>query len=98
MFRDTKEELQRLEQELLEEQEQPKDTFEEDPLGDYVNQPVKCRVYNTDHTDVDLEEFSAQVREPEKSLTGWIVLCFVLMTGIVCILGYWVLRYLGVLG
>ena len=94
MFRDAKEELQRLEQELLETQEQP----DEEPEEDYVNYPVDCRVYNTDRTDVDLEEFSQRVREPEKSLTGWIVLAFALMTGIICVLGYWILRYLGVLG
>ena len=94
MFRDAKEELQRLEEELLEAEEQPGEELEED----YVNQSADCRVYNSDRTDVDLEEFSQQVRETEKSLTGWVVLAFVLMTGIVCVLGYWVLRYLGVLG
>ena len=107
MFRDAKEELQRLEQELLEveaqeTEEQQEPEWEEEPSEEegesYVNFPENIRAYNTDHTDVDLEEFSRQVREPEKPIAGWVVLAFLLMTGIVCVLGYWVLRYLGVLG
>ncbi|MBO5317657.1 MAG: hypothetical protein J6A74_04370 [Oscillospiraceae bacterium] len=101
MFRDTNEELRRLEQELLREetvQQEADEAPSAEAEEDYVNYQVLCPVYNTDRTDVDMEEYSHTVREPEKSLTGWIVLAFLLMTGIVCVLGYWLLRYLGVLG
>ena len=98
MFRDTKRELQRLEQELLQEEEteqQEERSCEED---EYIRYPVDCPVYNTDRTDVDLEEYSRAVREPENPrFTGLLLLALFLMTAIVGILGWWLLRFLGVL-
>lgn len=103
MFRDTKQELQRLEQELLQEESAQEPEFGEEPSGeyegDYVNFASGYRAYNSDRADVELEEYGRTVREGEKSrLTGLIVLALLLSAGIVCILGYWFLRLLGVWG
>lgn len=110
MFRDTKEELQRLEQELLqEEQEAQQETeeemeidFEEEPSGEhtgsYVNYANGYRAYNSDHTDVDLEEFSEAVRNPKKhSFAGLLVVLMLLLAGVVCVLLWWYLRLKGVI-
>ena len=121
MFRDTKEELERLQQQLLEDEEIPQLTPEEEEAlvmernifdlvseeesgeheGAYSNfaNDYQAEAYNTDQSDVDLEELSEAVMEPRKeNLTGLLILMMVLLAGIVGILGYWVLLYLGVLG
>ena len=95
MRRDTKEELERLEQALWQEEEENA-AGEQDK--NYVSRPVPCPVYNTDRTDVDLEKYSEAVREPENHrLTGLLLLALCLMAAIVGILGWWLLHYLGVL-
>ena len=55
------------------------------PAADY-------KVYNTDRVDVDLEQFSEQVRNPRKKsgCTGFLVLLLLLMIGV---LGWMVWQY-----
>ena len=110
MFRDAREELQRLEQ-LLEETEettveeaelpaeQADDDLPEEPLvfRNYSND-YGGKIYNSDRTDVDLNSYSEEVRQPQKRGVSWLVaLVFLLLTGIVVMLGLFVLKMRGVL-
>lgn len=91
MLRDAQEELQRLNEELL----------KQDEKQEYSNEKKidHRRIYNAGRHDVDLEEFSQQVEEePEKGVGGLLVLAFVLLTGIFCVLAYLVLYSKGWLG
>ena len=53
------------------------------------------QIYNTDHTDTDLEEYAQTVLEPKKtqSLTGLIITAAVLSAGILGVILWWVIRY-----
>lgn len=103
MFKDTEEELERLESALLE-QEEP--TSEEPPVApeafaDDDTAPdcvTDFEAYNNDAIDEDLDAYSEQVYEgkQEKNVVLYAVL-FALLTGILCVFGWWVLRYSGVL-
>lgn len=81
MFKDTQEELQRLEAELLQEEaaareEAEQDAFLDDPADfgedtpeiyqNYANQYRHIHAYNTDVTDEDLEAYSEEVYRPRK--------------------------------
>lgn len=88
MFRDKEEELRRLEEALLED-----DTPEEEmpaPQQAYA-------AYNNDDCDVDLEEYSQEVYEKPKSPYGLWAFLLLLMTALLCLLGYCILRYGGYL-
>ncbi len=99
MFRDTDQELKRLEQALLEEEEA-------DPQGTAVFNPVSekkstvtagYQAYNTDKCDEDLETYSETVRKADRSigvLSVVLGLLAVLILGAVALV---LLRYLGVL-
>ena len=117
MYKDAKEELKRLEEALLEEEEDQQAETETDidalleqtkeMLGKSSDEtqvfhwePEELqrsgRVYNTDRTDEDLQQFAEQVRDGgKKSLTGWIVTAAVLAAGIVAVVIWWILRYGG---
>lgn len=96
MFRDKDEELARLEEELLQQEnhEDPSETEEEE-----YQPPVRAvRAYNGDAADVDLEEFSDAVYTPTSNRnTALFALLFLLLCGIFCVLAWWILRYKGVL-
>lgn len=105
MFRDRQEELQRLEEALLAEEEyeaqlSPEQAQEEEDLlsEDFLDElledtsPAKESVayqnfsnaygkaYNSDRTDVDMEEYSETVRKAKKDNFGWlIVVCLLLI-------------------
>lgn len=97
MFRDTAEELARLQAELLAEEEPAADpTDEEEPYEedlyqeDYPTYTEGYRVYNTDTTDEDLEEYSETVRQGKSSrglLVVALILCL-LTLGAICLLAY----------
>ena len=110
MYKDAEEELKRLEDALLEEEEiQPEEDMDVlleqlDELSDETQvfhwQPVELkkagRIYNTDKTDEDLEQFSEAVHSGEKkSLTGWIITAVALAAGIVAVVIWWIVRYGG---
>lgn len=116
MFKDAKEELKRLEEALLEEEEdqqadedvealldQAKEMLEQtsDETQVFRWQPEELqrsgRMYNSDRTDEDLQQFSEQVRGGEKkSLTGLIIIAAILAAGIVAVVIWWILRYGGI--
>ena len=76
MFRDTQKELARLEAELL--AEEPEELTEQNTEPEEV---PHYRVYNTDITDEDLEEFSEEVRSTgERSLSGFLTVLLCLLT------------------
>ncbi len=100
MFRDQKEALERLEAALLS-QEDPEESRPEEAWDDTFDEATpEFDAYNTDVTDEDLEEFSEAVLapEPERSSLGLIAAVIVLLTAIVCVLVWVVLRYGGFLG
>lgn len=123
MFRDTREELERLERQLQEEetedacqgetaygetaesQEDEETGFAQEdtsmPADDpafYRNYANDYTVYNSDRTDVELEQYSEEVRQPkERGLRGLLLLAAVLMAAIACVLAYLVLKVRGVL-
>ncbi len=111
MYKDAKEELQRLEEALLEEElleevlteenfpedeeifQEPEESLEETRR---ITQLPKD-FYNTDDTDVELEEYAQHVQEDTRGLTGLTVTAILLAAGIVGILVWWALRYGGML-
>lgn len=101
MFRDTEKELKRLEEELLqEEQAIPTDTDEllaqlhQELDGDAVIDDSQA--YNADRVDVDPEDLSQALEQPQKEkLTGLVVAALLLTAGILAILAWWAARLLG---
>ena len=73
MFRDTSEELARLEAELLAEEEPEEELLPEEEDSweyeeEYPNYANGYQVYNTDQTDEDLEYYSEEVRAAYKTV------------------------------
>ena len=99
MFRDRQEELQRIQQQLLEEDVPESDEeLLEDIAGlvDDVQEGYEPNeFYNNDYADP--EELSEEVlyEEPRESLKGLVVAACLLTLGIVAVLGWWILRLLG---
>ena len=109
MFRDRQEELRRLEEALLAEEEydtQPpeadpeeEDILSEDILDELLEDtgPAKKSVtyqnfsnaygkaYNSDTTDVDMEEYCEEVQKTKKNNLGWLI---VICLALVLILGF----------
>ena len=85
MAKDRQKELIRLQQALLEEEAPETEAPDVLDTDFYRDAPKAVRAYNTDRTDVDLEDFSRQVYEPEQKrhgcLTGVLVLLGLLVAG-----------------
>ena len=99
MFRDTDQELKRLEQALLEEEETaPQGTSVFNPISEKKSTVTAgYQAYNTDKCDEDLEAYSETVRKADRSiglLSIVLGLLAVLILGAVALV---LLRYLGVL-
>ena len=100
MFRDSQKELERIQQQLLEEDDIP-ETDEEllDDIGDVVDDVqngYEADAYNSDDTDITPEELSDEVLAPkQENLKGLIVAACLLTLGIVLVLGWWVVRLMG---
>lgn len=101
MFRDTDQELKRLEQALLEEDESTPDT-----QGTAVFNPISekkstvtagYRAYNTDRSDEDLETYSETVHKADRSIGVLSVVLGLLALLILGAAAFVLLRYLGVL-
>ena len=99
MFRDTDQELKRLEQALLEEEET-------DPQGTAVFNPISekkstvtagYQAYNTDRSDEDLETYSETVRKADRSIGALSIVLILLALLILGAATFVLLRYLGVL-
>ena len=70
MHKDTKEELKRLQEALLEE-----------PVG--PNTPPKGRLYNADKTDIDLDSFSEAVLAGPKRSRAGLIIVLLLMAAVI---------------
>ena len=106
MFQDKEEELKRLEEALLAEEETDEEQAlpqEQDATMVFrpVAQPAGVtarKVYNTDVLDTNLEEFSRRVERPKgDGLTGLVILAIFLTAGVVCAVIWWVLRLRGII-
>ena len=111
MSRDKEEELQRLNEDLLAQEEpEQEDILDEETLDalleedtkigeaeEYVNYSNGYRAYNTDKTDMDLDSFSEAVLEPakDKSLVFLTRLALGLAGGIVLVLIYLLIQFWG---
>lgn len=99
MPKDTEEELQRLENWLLAEEEEEAEAPQEQSPAPLSSYGAGCKMYNSDRTDEDLEVFSEEVFAPKKdSLTGLVLIFIFLCLGILCVLLWWLLRWKGVIG
>lgn len=120
MFKDRNEELRRLEEALLEEEElqlpveetpQDEELLTDEILDELLEDPAPVpgnvpyqnfsndygQAYNADSVDVDLEEFSEQVRQPKKDHSGLVILVCLLALGVLGVLIFLMLRYGGFL-
>ena len=119
MHKDTREELKRLEEALLEEEELlDEQAQQEDDIDALLEETKKltqqygdetqvfrwesqdlqqtARVYNTDKTDEDLEQFAQKVmEEPAKGIKGLVITAIALASAIVLVLIVWFIRYGG---
>lgn len=100
MFQDKEEELKRLEEALLAEEE-TEDVQDETMVFQAVAEPAGVsprKVYNTDVLDTDLDEFSRRVERPRgDGLTGLVILAIFLTAGVVCAVIWWILRLRGII-
>ena len=104
MFKDQKRELQRLEEALEEdralyEPELPEE-FEEIPADDDLPEEIDQAVFsirNTDRTDVDPEELSEELWEPEKPRSLRLLGFLTVLLLIAAVLGWLVLKERGLL-
>lgn len=81
---------------MLEETNNPQITEETTPSAEAVvdEKELAGNVYNTDNTDVDLETFSEAVRSAKKqSLRGPLMTIVLLLSGILAVLLFWIIRY-----
>ena len=101
MFRDTQEELQRIQQQLLEEDIPETDEELLEDIADLVDDVQEGYepdgFYNNDYTDLDPQALSVELlyEEPKESLKGLVVAAVLLTLGIVAVLGWWILRLMG---
>lgn len=104
MHKDQKEELERLEAALME-MDQPEEPEEEDMdqwLEDlFADEEDDCvesyDVYNTDDTDVELEEYSQDVHEGRRG-GGCLIPILLFLTLVLCALVGFMLWKMGVIG
>ena len=100
MFRDRQQELQRIQQQLLEEDVPETEDELLDDIAELVDDVQTGyepdEFYNTDYTDLDPEELSGELLEPEReNLKGLIVAACLLTIAIVLVLGWWIVRLMG---
>ena len=111
LFKDKKQALEELDQLLQEESEEPEEVleeeaFSEDELAEEPEAPAVIyhnyandygrRIYNTDRTDTDLDDYSNQVYQPKKSsdIKLLTAIAFTLAAAILGVVIWWVIRYL----
>lgn len=86
MFRDAREELKRLEEELLQEEENGGEGYEEEALEEEECEEDGApsfydpdRIYNSDDVDADPEELSEAVLRPRKKSGLGVAICLLLL-------------------
>ena len=98
MFNDAKQELERLQEELLAEEKTAPVQQDDDLLSDQILDQLldmDYRSYNADKTDVDPQELAQELSRPTSSLTGLIVTAGLLTLGIFLVICWWLIRYMG---
>jgi hypothetical protein len=101
MFRDRQEELQRIQQQLLDEDIPETDEALLEDIADLVDDVQEGYepddFYNNDYTDLDPEQLSEELlyEEPRENLKGLVVAAVLLTLGIVAVLGWWIVRLMG---
>lgn len=99
MFEDRQRELQRIQEQLLEDDVPETDEVMldeiEELIGDVQNGYEPDGFYNSDGTDITPEELSDELLAPKEDLRGLIIAACLLTTAIVLLLGWWVVRLLG---
>ena len=105
MFKDTQKELQRLEAELLAEEPENEEEYEDDLLDydddfgeeeQHRNFSNRYRAYNGDRTDWDPEKLSEELERPRKAgIWGLCALAMALIAGIFFVLAWWVAKFNG---
>ena len=101
MFRDRQEELQRIQQQLLDEDIPETDEALLEDIADLVDDVQEGYepdgFYNNDYTDLDPQQLSEELlyEEPRENLKGLVVAAVLLTLGIVAVLGWWILRLMG---
>ncbi len=93
MHKDTKEALQRLEAALLAQDEEE----EEEQIQPSVHTPNVHRVYNSDRTDTDLEEYSETVRKGRRTLWFYLLIALALLViaGVFVVLAWMIVKLRG---
>lgn len=93
MYRDTREELKRLESALLAEEDTPDMSGEDNPACQSFASGYKA--YNSDKTDADPEVYSRALLRPQKRGRGRALLIVFLMLCAAAV--YWLMRLWGIL-
>ena len=75
---------------------QPDDT-EDDEADTFPNYANNYRAYNSDRVDVDLDEYSEQVRQEPKRGSCLLTLALILLCGILVMLILFLLKFQGIL-
>lgn len=95
MFRDREKALEKLQEQLLEEENDlPEEEFTKDDETVYDDAPQDVHAYNTDTADADLDDYSEAVYEASRRRSGC-VLWFVLVTAAVLLAISWFLAKQG---
>jgi hypothetical protein len=101
MFRDRQQELERIQQQLLEEDDLPEDDDsmpddDYDPADEPPDRSEPYDFYNTDGTDLDPEELSDELLPPrKKSMTGLLIATLLLTAVILALVAWWMVRMRG---
>lgn len=91
MFKDAREELKRLEEELLQEEETGEEVYEDDELSDYDPD----RMYNGDDVDTDPNELGEEILRPRKKGGLGVAICLLLLAAALLLVAATVLRLRG---
>ena len=95
MYRDTREELERLESALLADEDTPDIPGEDNAACQSFASGYKA--YNSDKTDADPEVYSRALLRPQKRNRGLILPAVFLMLCIGAVAVYWLMRLWGLL-
>ncbi len=99
MFRDRQEELQRIQQQLLEDDVPQSDEELLEDIAALVDSGQggyePDEFYNNDCTDPEALSEDVLYEEPRERLTGLVVAAVLLTLGIVAVLGWWIVRLMG---
>lgn len=103
MFRDREKALEQLQKQLLEEDEEETAPAKESPEKDdlpqqvYADYTADVRVYNSDITDTDLDDYSREIYDEPQRKTGCVLWFILLTAGVLLALSYFLAKQGGLL-